>query len=209
MLGPLVKAQLVAFLTKKVRHGALLARQTRWLTSLSPWQLLESPTFVGGVQALHGSVTRIQQGAYDTLLQATGEQGRSRSHALTVDPRSADNVVCPATPHRRISQRNTTARILHTTSKIKRPPRLTGHARTSPRKSKIRNSSLSSNEQNENSKRSRVGSGDLAVTTRAVSTCAGVQGPELLFVNHRSFSRPPEFQNPARCRRGSPNPRRL
>ncbi|POY73491.1 hypothetical protein BMF94_3428 [Rhodotorula taiwanensis] len=55
MLGPLVKAQLVAFLTKK---------------------LLESPTFVGGVQALHGSVTRLQQGAYDTLLQATEEHDR-------------------------------------------------------------------------------------------------------------------------------------
>ncbi|GAA6015587.1 hypothetical protein JCM10207_008136 [Rhodosporidiobolus poonsookiae] len=52
MLGPLVKAQLVAFLTKK---------------------LLESKAFVGGVQSLHGTVTRLQQGAYDTLLQATEE----------------------------------------------------------------------------------------------------------------------------------------
>ncbi|GAA5923988.1 uncharacterized protein JCM15063_005517 [Sporobolomyces koalae] len=52
MLGPLVKAQLVAFLTKK---------------------LLDSKVFTGGVEALHGSVSRIQQGAYDTLLQATQE----------------------------------------------------------------------------------------------------------------------------------------
>ncbi|GAA5921542.1 hypothetical protein JCM1841_000561 [Sporobolomyces salmonicolor] len=52
MLGPLVKAQLVAFLTKK---------------------LLESRVFVKGVENLHGTVTRIQQGAYDTLLQATEE----------------------------------------------------------------------------------------------------------------------------------------
>jgi hypothetical protein len=34
----------------------------------------------------------------------------------------------------------------------------------------------------------------------AFSTCAGVQGPELLFVNHRSFSGPSarEFQNLSR-----------
>ncbi|GAA5974158.1 hypothetical protein JCM11641_003472 [Rhodosporidiobolus odoratus] len=50
MLGPLVKAQLVAFLTKK---------------------LLDSKVFVGGVHALHREVTNIQQGAYDTLLSAT------------------------------------------------------------------------------------------------------------------------------------------
>ncbi|GAA5852186.1 hypothetical protein JCM5353_002398 [Sporobolomyces roseus] len=50
MLGPLVKAQLVAFLTKK---------------------LLDSKTFVSGVESLHGSVSKLQQGAYDTLLEAT------------------------------------------------------------------------------------------------------------------------------------------
>lgn len=53
-------------------------------TALALPQLLESPTFVGGVQALHGSVTRIQQGAYDTLLQATGEQGRTSTHAQSI-----------------------------------------------------------------------------------------------------------------------------
>ncbi|GAA6029980.1 hypothetical protein JCM8097_009199 [Rhodosporidiobolus ruineniae] len=52
MLGPLVKAQLVAFLTKK---------------------LLDSKIFVGGVQALHDSVTGVQQRAYDSLLKATEE----------------------------------------------------------------------------------------------------------------------------------------
>ncbi|GAA5826198.1 hypothetical protein JCM11251_007204 [Rhodosporidiobolus azoricus] len=55
MLGPLVKAQLVAFLTKK---------------------LLDSKLFVGGVHALHDNVTKIQQGAYDTLLQATEDFDR-------------------------------------------------------------------------------------------------------------------------------------
>jgi len=50
MLGPLVKAQLVAFLTKK---------------------LLDSKLFVSSVESLHGEVSRLQQGAYDTLLQAT------------------------------------------------------------------------------------------------------------------------------------------
>ncbi|BGP45318.1 hypothetical protein JCM10450v2_001136 [Rhodotorula kratochvilovae] len=52
MLGPLVKAQLVAFLTKK---------------------LLESRTFTKGVESIHGTVSRLQQGAYDTLLQAVEE----------------------------------------------------------------------------------------------------------------------------------------
>jgi hypothetical protein len=52
MLGPLVKAQLVAFLTKK---------------------LLDSKVFVGGVEQLHGTVSKLQRGAYDTLLQATRE----------------------------------------------------------------------------------------------------------------------------------------
>ncbi|BGP29369.1 hypothetical protein JCM10296v2_001108 [Rhodotorula toruloides] len=55
MLGPLIKAQLAAFLTKK---------------------LLESKAFVGAVHSLHGTVTRIQQGAYDTLLQATEDWDR-------------------------------------------------------------------------------------------------------------------------------------
>ncbi|BGP13213.1 hypothetical protein JCM10213_005017 [Rhodosporidiobolus nylandii] len=55
MLGPLVKAQIVAILTKK---------------------LLDSKAFVGAVHALHGNVTRIQQGAYDTLLQATEDFDR-------------------------------------------------------------------------------------------------------------------------------------
>ncbi|GAA5903040.1 hypothetical protein JCM6882_009676 [Rhodosporidiobolus microsporus] len=55
MLGPLVKAQLVAFLTKK---------------------LLESKLFVGAVHSLHDNVTRVQQGAYDTLLQATEDFDR-------------------------------------------------------------------------------------------------------------------------------------
>jgi len=45
-----VKAQLVAFLTKK---------------------LLDSKLFVSSVESLHGEVSRLQQGAYDTLLQAT------------------------------------------------------------------------------------------------------------------------------------------
>ncbi|GAA5996945.1 uncharacterized protein JCM10292_006103 [Rhodotorula paludigena] len=55
MLGPLVKAQLVAFLTNK---------------------LLESKAFTGAVASLHGSVTKLQQGAYDRLLQATEEYDR-------------------------------------------------------------------------------------------------------------------------------------
>lgn len=78
MLGPLVKAQLVAFLTKKV---SAVAGPSAWRCLLTRRrfrfrQLLESPAFVGGVHALHGSVTRIQQGAYDALLQATGERPR-------------------------------------------------------------------------------------------------------------------------------------
>lgn len=59
MLGPLVKAQLVAFLTKK---------------------LLDSKLFVGGVEQLHGQVSKLQQGAYDTLLQAT------RTSTLSLPP---------------------------------------------------------------------------------------------------------------------------
>ncbi|GAA5964801.1 hypothetical protein JCM3765_002560 [Sporobolomyces pararoseus] len=55
MLGPLVKAQLVAFLTKK---------------------LLDSKVFVGGVESLHGTVSKLQRGAYDTLLQATQEHDK-------------------------------------------------------------------------------------------------------------------------------------
>lgn len=46
-----MKAQLVAFLSQK---------------------LLESKVFVGGVHALHDTVTKVQQGAYDSLLAATG-----------------------------------------------------------------------------------------------------------------------------------------
>ncbi|GAA5846760.1 hypothetical protein JCM3766R1_005060 [Sporobolomyces carnicolor] len=55
MIGPLLKAQLVAFLTKK---------------------LLESKVFVGGVESLHGTVSKLQRGAYDTLLQATQEHDK-------------------------------------------------------------------------------------------------------------------------------------
>ncbi|GAA5873456.1 hypothetical protein JCM16303_001129 [Sporobolomyces ruberrimus] len=55
MIGPLLKAQLVAFLTKK---------------------LLDSKVFVGGVESLHGTVSKLQRGAYDTLLQATQEHDK-------------------------------------------------------------------------------------------------------------------------------------
>ncbi|GAA5850708.1 hypothetical protein JCM8547_009064 [Rhodosporidiobolus lusitaniae] len=50
MLGPLVKAQLVAAGTKL---------------------LLESKAFTGSVEALHRTVTKAQQSAYDSLLVAT------------------------------------------------------------------------------------------------------------------------------------------
>ncbi|KAM0746904.1 hypothetical protein T439DRAFT_270083, partial [Meredithblackwellia eburnea MCA 4105] len=50
VIGPLLKAQAVAFLTKK---------------------LLDSPAFVAGVQSIHRNVNEIKDGAYETLLQAT------------------------------------------------------------------------------------------------------------------------------------------
>jgi len=79
MLGPLVKAQLVAFLTKK---------------------LLESRTFTKGVEAIHGTVSELQKGAYDTLLQAVEEHDaknppahlKASSTAETHRPRSDEPV---------------------------------------------------------------------------------------------------------------------
>lgn len=77
-----MKAQLVAFLTKKVRPSLPLLSPHYADCSLSiPFfppscfpslQLLDSKLFVGAVHALHDNVTKVQQGAYDTLLQATG-----------------------------------------------------------------------------------------------------------------------------------------
>ncbi|GAA5854454.1 hypothetical protein JCM9279_006611 [Rhodotorula babjevae] len=70
MLGPLVKAQLVAFLTKK---------------------LLESPTFHKGVGAIHGGVSKLQQSAYDTLARAVEEHDAQHPPAHLKSGATADS----------------------------------------------------------------------------------------------------------------------
>ena len=90
MLGPLAKAQLVAFLTKKVRSPSSLPRPLEpvrassadharravglSIVGLMMRQLVESPTFVRSVESLHGSVSALQQSAYDALERATAGQ---------------------------------------------------------------------------------------------------------------------------------------
>ncbi|GAA6063556.1 hypothetical protein JCM10212_002668 [Sporobolomyces blumeae] len=68
MIGPLLKAQLVAFATKK---------------------LLESRLFVGAVEQLHGTVSNLQRGAYDALLQATERHDRHHPPAHLKDSASS------------------------------------------------------------------------------------------------------------------------
>ncbi|SCZ91852.1 BZ3500_MvSof-1268-A1-R1_Chr5-3g08177 [Microbotryum saponariae] len=69
MLGPLVKAQLVALLTKK---------------------LLDSPTFVKGVENLHGTFSNATEKAYDTLYQATIEAEKNDPSKPTPKPLAQD-----------------------------------------------------------------------------------------------------------------------
>lgn len=124
MIGPLLKAQLVAFLTKK---------------------LLESKVFVGGVESLHGTVSKLQRGAYDTLLQATREYHEPHVSLCSVAPTDAQ----PFGSDR--SQRNTTnGSNLHTSS-ARRLARATARDPTSRSRTKTARCERSSTRRSANS----------------------------------------------------------
>lgn len=73
MIGPLLRAQLTAMLTKKVQSAFCLASHCpEFDTDSMAWQLVESPAFNRFVAGTHETVSRLQDSAYDALAKAVG-----------------------------------------------------------------------------------------------------------------------------------------